>query len=61
MNNILVGNASCSDKALASRMHRVSESSRGVGGGLQLQNLFFVKVEHAIKPQHIYYTCVSVS
>ena len=43
-----------------SRMHRVSESSRRVGGGLQLQNLFLVKVEHAIKPQHIY-TCVSES
>ena len=36
-----------------SRMHRVSESSREVGGGLQLQNLFLVKVEHAIKPQQI--------
>ena len=37
-----------------SRMHSVSESSRGVGGGLQLQTLFLVKVEHAIKPQHTY-------
>ena len=36
-----------------SRMHRVSESSREVGGGLQLQNLFLVKVEHAIKLQQI--------